>query len=504
MHKYILAIDQGTTSSRAMLFNGQGQMIAVEQKDLTQFYPKEGWVEHDPLEIWQSILDVSRAVIQTANIQATDIAGIGITNQRETALVWHRQTGQPIYKAIVWQDRRTATTCQQLKQTQLNGEQFEVRLQKTTGLLLDPYFSATKYAWILDHVDGARALAEAGDLCAGTVDSYLLWHLTKGKVHATDATNACRTALFDIHKQQWDADLCAAFNVPLAMLPQVEDTAHNFGVTAKEHFGSSIPIAAMAGDQHAAMAGQACFTKGSSKCTYGTGCFLVLNTGQEAIQSDHRLLTTMAYRLNGEATYALEGSAFIAGAVVQWLRDTMGLFANACDSADFANKVSDDHSVVFVPAFTGLGAPYWDPHAKGAILGLSRNSGPNEITAAALESVCLQTNDLLQAMQADGAPIDRLQVDGGMVSNQWMMQRLADLTRLPVIRPAFTETTALGAAYFAGLQQSVFASLADIQTLWQEDQCFNPVKTSSWTAQKHACWQRGVQAVQHAHGEKMT
>ncbi|MGL4811214.1 MAG: glycerol kinase GlpK, partial [Beijerinckiaceae bacterium] len=434
MPSYLLAIDQGTTSSRAILFDATLAIVAVAQEEFTQHYPQSGWVEHDPEEIWTSTLDVCRAALDKAGATAADVAAIGITNQRETTVIWDRLTGKPIHNAIVWQDRRTAATCAALKDA---GH--EPAFTAKTGLLLDPYFSGTKIAWLLDHVSGARAKAEAGTLAFGTIDSFLLWRLTGGSVHATDATNASRTLLFDIHRGVWDEELCRTLGVPMALLPAVGDCMADYGATDPDLFGGAIAIRGIAGDQQAATVGQACFTPGMMKSTYGTGCFALLNTGAQAVTSSNRLLTTIAYQLGGQRTYALEGSIFIAGAAVQWLRDGLKIIQRAEQSGFLAAQADPHQHVYLVPAFTGLGAPHWDADARGAIFGLTRNSGPAEFAQAALESVCYQTADLLDAMRADWpdavAAQTVLRVDGGMVASDWTMQRLADILGSPVDRP---------------------------------------------------------------------
>lgn len=495
MSKYLLAIDQGTTSSRAMLFDRQGQFVAVAQQEFKQSFPEEGWVEHDPEEIWQSVLTTVREVLERKSAKASDIIGIGITNQRETTVVWDKASGKPVYPAIVWQDRRTAAYCAALNRKPFGNVSAAQGLHDKTGLVVDPYFSATKIHWILEHVPQAQQLSANDQLAAGTIDTWLIWNLTNGRRHVTDATNASRTQLFNIHEQQWDKDLCDFFQVPQSMLPEVLDCAADFGICDASHFGAEIPIAGVAGDQHAALIGQACFKKGMSKCTFGTGCFLVVNTGDAPVVSQHGLLTTMGYRLQGKPTYAMEGSAFIAGAVVQWLRDGLGFFSKASESEAMAQHAKSSQ-VSFVPAFTGLGAPYWDPNARGAILGLSRDTGPNEIVAAALEAVCLQTLDLLKAMTADGTDLTGLRVDGGFTANNYAMQLLANLTQQAVVRPAFIETTALGAAYLAGLQLGVFDSLETISKLWQKDRTIEVKASSSWAAQRYTRWQAAVAACQ--------
>ncbi len=478
----ILAIDQGTTSTRAIVFDGAGQAQKSAGRELPQIFPKPGWVEHDPEEIWQATLAVSRDVMDD------DVVGIGITNQRETVVIWDRGSGAPIHNAIVWQDRRTAEACRKLTEA---GK--AALVTEATGLVLDPYFSASKIGWLLDDVPGARVRAEAGDLAFGTIDSFLLWRLTNGAVHATDATNACRTMLFNIHTQDWDDRLLALFGVPRALLPEVMDNAAAFGVAVAEHFGRALPIGGMAGDQHAATVGQACFAPGMIKSTYGTGCFAVLNTGDTAIPSQNRMLTTMAYRLEGRTSYALEGSIFVAGAAVQWLRDGLGVIARAEETETLAANQADNAGVYLVPAFTGLGAPYWDADARGAILGLTRDSGVATIVRAALEAVCYQTHDLVSAMAQDMGQSPRsLRVDGGMVHNNWLMQFLADIVDLPVDRPGVTETTALGAAYLAGLQIGVYDSVEVISEHWQRDRQFTPSLTGEARQTLLAGWKDAV------------
>ena len=458
----LLAIDQGTTSSRAIVFDACGTIRTVAQREFAQHFPAGGWVEHDPEEIWSATLAVTREALAAAG---GAVAAIGITNQRETTVVWDRASGAPIHRAIVWQDRRTAAKCRALRDA---GH--ESAVSEKTGLLLDPYFSATKLAWILDHVDGARDRASAGELAFGTIDTFLIWRLTGGRVHATDATNASRTLLFDIHTQRWDDTLLRLFDVPRSVLPEVRDSAADFGTALPEVLGQAIPIAGVAGDQQAATIGQACFQPGMMKSTYGTGCFAVMNTGAEAVRSRSRLLTTVAWRLEGEPTYALEGSIFVAGAAVQWLRDGLRVIENAPQTEALAAGLSDSGGVYLVPAFTGLGAPHWDPDARGAIYGLTRDAGPAHLARAALESVCFQTRDLIAAMEADrGAAIGRLRVDGGMVGNAWLLQALADIVGVTVERPRNAETTALGAAYLAGLQAGVFRSVDDIGERWARD-----------------------------------
>ena len=470
---HILAIDQGTTSSRAIIFDANTAIIAVAQQEFPQHFPASGWVEHEPEDLWDTTLAVCREAMAKAGVTASDLAGIGITNQRETTLVWDRNTGKAIHRAIVWQDRRTAERCAALK-----AEGHEPLVAQKTGLLLDPYFSGTKIAWILDHVPGARARAEKGELAFGTVDSFLLWRLTGGAVHATDATNASRTLLYDIHQGAWDDALLEVIGVPRAMLPEVRDSSAEFGLTLPDLFGGAIAVRGIAGDQQAATVGQACFEPGMLKSTYGTGCFALLNTGDQALVSRNRLLTTIAYQLKGRRTYALEGSIFIAGAAVQWLRDGLHLVQNAAETGPMAAESDPAQQVYLVPAFVGLGAPYWDADARGAMFGLTRNTGPREFARAALEAVCFQTHDLLAAMRADwpGAKGAQtvLRVDGGMVASDWTMQRLADILGAPVDRPEVKETTALGAAYLAGLQAGIYPEPAIFATTWRLEKRFSP------------------------------
>lgn len=488
---HILAIDQGTTSSRAILFDGALRVVASAQEEFAQHYPAPGWVEHDPSDLWSTVAGTARAAIEKAGIGADDIAAIGITNQRETTLIWDRDTGQPIHNAIVWQDRRTADTCDALRDA---GH--EPMITARTGLLLDPYFSGTKVKWLLDHVPGARERAAQGGLAFGTVDCFLIWKLTGGRVHATDATNAARTMLYNIADGCWDADLCALLDVPMAILPDVRDCAADFGVTRADLFGREIPICGVAGDQQAATVGQACFQPGMMKSTYGTGCFALLNTGTDRVPSKNRLLTTIAYQLNGKPIYALEGSIFIAGAVVQWLRDGLKIIREARETQPLAEQADPAQEVVLVPAFTGLGAPYWRPECRGAIYGLTRNSGPAELARAALESVGYQTRDLLEAMRADwGAQADGvLRVDGGMAASDWAMQFLADILGAPVDRPVVTETTALGAAYLAGLQAGIYPAPEDFAKGWALERRFAPAMDVAVRDGKYARWGRAVAA----------
>jgi glycerol kinase len=490
MTAMLLAIDQGTTSSRAIVFDKKGRKLGVAQQELPQSFPQPGWVEHNPERIWKDTVATVRGALRKARTGARELAGLGITNQRETTIVWDRKTGKPVYPAIVWQDRRTADFCKQH-----GGAERERWLADRTGLLLDPYFSGTKIRWILDNVKGARDQAERGELAFGTVDSWLLWKLTGGRVHATDATNASRTLLFNIRTQQWDDELLKFLGVPRSLLPEVRDSAAEYGTTDKKLFGAEVPIRGIAGDQQAATVGQACFAKGMSKSTYGTGCFLVLNTGSELKLSRNKLLSTVAYRLNGEVTYAMEGSIFIAGAAVQWLRDAVHLIKRAGETEKIARSIADTRGVYLVPAFTGLGAPYWDPEARGAIFGLTRDAGLAHIVRAALESVCYQTRDLLAAMAQDAVAPTELRVDGGMVVNNWVTQALADLLQVPVLRPRTVETTALGAAFLAGLQAGVYGSLEDISKLWQVDRRFKPKLARAKADAQYAGWQKAVTRV---------
>ncbi len=491
MKSLLLSLDQGTTSSRAIVFDTDGNIISLAQYEFTQHYPQNAWVEHDPNEIWQTTIKAAKeALVEAENKTGKQVCAIGITNQRETTLLWDRNTSKPIYNAIVWQDRRTADYCEQLKQ-----ENTESDFARKTGLLLDPYFSATKIHWLLNNVEGARHRAQQNQLCFGTVDSYLIFKLTKGACHYTDATNASRTALFNIHTQNWDEDLLSLFDIPQNILPEVLDCADNYGVTDKSIFGREIPIFGVAGDQHAAAIGQACFQEGDIKSTYGTGCFVLVNTGQRPLFSKNRLLTTLAYRLQGKVTYALEGSIFIAGAAMQWLRDGMGLIQHANQSTEMAMLLDSNEGVYLVPAFTGLGAPWWNPNARGAIVGLTRASSPAHFVRAALESVCYQSQDLIQAIKADGCDVNRIRVDGGMVNNEWMTQYLADITRLPIDIPNVLETTALGVAYLAGLQAGLFSGISDIQNRWQCKKSFNPSMPDPIRNKVLEEWQRAIKSV---------
>lgn len=490
MTQYILAIDQGTTSSRAILFTKTGDIAFSAQQEFRQIFPQNGWVEHDPEDIWQSTLDVCKEVLGKVDIN--DVAGIGITNQRETTIVWDKNTGEPIYNAIVWQDRRTFEYCQQLK-----NQGIEAAVNRATGLLLDPYFSGTKVRWILENVPGARTKAEAGELIFGTVDSFLLWRLTGGAKHATDATNASRTLMFNIHSQSWDDELLSMLNVPAAMLPEVLDSSDDFGESLEKWFGKALPIAGVAGDQQAALFGQACFDSGMVKSTYGTGCFMIVNTGDKPLTSSNKLLTTVGYRLNGKTTYALEGSIFMAGATMQWLRDGIGLIQHASESTAMAEQTGSDQSVYLVPAFTGLGAPYWNPEARGALVGMTRDTGPAEIVTAGLQSVGYQTRDLVEAMKRDGVPaLKGLRVDGGMVVNDWAMQFLADILHVRVDRPEITETTALGVAFLAGLKLGIYGSLEDIAGIWSCEREFESSMSSMQSDRLYNGWMKAVKGIE--------
>jgi len=484
---HILAIDQGTTSSRAIVFDERGTIAGLHQIEFTQHFPADGWVEHDANEIWETTLAACKGALAAAKIEAGALAAIGITNQRETTVLWDRATGVPVANAIVWQDRRTAEACRAL----VRGG-CEPMIQAKTGLVVDAYFSATKLAWLIDQTPGARAAAEAGKLAFGTIDSFLLWRLTGGRIHATDATNASRTMLYDIHAGRWDDELLQLFGVPRAVLPQVRDSAGGFGETAMEIFGGPVPITGMAGDQQAALVGQACFAPGMMKSTYGTGAFMLVNTGAEPVASENRLLTTVAYRLDAATTYALEGSVFIAGAAVQWLRDGLGIIGSAAEIEALAARATDAGGVTVVPAFTGLGAPYWDADARGAILGLTRDTGRAQIARATLDAICLQTRDLIEAMRADGSEPSALRVDGGMVVNDALMQRLADLLGLPVTRPQVTETTALGAASLAGLGCGLYRSLDELAARWAEERSFAPALDENAREKAYDGWKSAV------------
>jgi glycerol kinase len=492
MSSYIVAIDQGTTSTRSIVFDAELNVIASAQQEFTQHYPQSGWVEHDPLDLLNTTVDTFKSALQKAGISTEQVAGIGITNQRETVVIWDKHSGEPVYNAIVWQDRRTAEFCQQLK-----AQGLQDTLQQTTGLRADPYFSGTKINWILDNVEGVRARAEAGELLAGTIDSWLIWNLSGHKVHATDATNASRTLLYDIHQGQWSDTLLQALNIPANLLAEVKDCAADFGSTDPALFGAAIPIRGVAGDQHAAVVGQACFKPGMMKSTYGTGCFAVLNTGDKAFTSHNNMLTTIAYQLDGKTTYALEGSIFIAGAAVQWLRDGLKIIKSAGETQALAEAADPHQAVYLVPAFVGLGAPYWDPEARGALFGMTRNTGPAELARATLESVGYQTRDLLEAMQADSADLGAtdtvLRVDGGMTASDWTMQFLADILNSPVDRPQVLETTALGAAYLAGLQAGLLPEPEAFAEQWALDQRFTPQMADETREQKYQGWLDAVE-----------
>ena len=491
MAAFILAIDQGTTSSRAIVFDARCKVVAIAQQEFKQHFPRSGWVEHDAEEIWRTVVSTCRSALKKARVRPKEIAGIGITNQRETTLIWDRKTGKPVHRAIVWQDRRTVDMCLALKKA---GH--EPNFLARTGLLLDPYFSGTKIAWMLDNVQGARKRAEQGELAFGTIDSFLIWRLTGGRQHVTDATNASRTLLYNIHKGEWDDELLGLMRIPRVMLPEVRDSAAEFGVTEAAIFGTSLAIRGNAGDQQAATVGQACFRPGMIKSTYGTGCFAMLNTGEQAVRSRNRLLTTIAYQIGGKTSYALEGSIFVAGAAVQWLRDGLRIIKKAADSAALAAKADAHQAVYLVPAFVGLGAPYWDPDARGSIHGLTRGTSAPELCRAALECVCYQTRDLLEAMQGDwqgGASAETvLRVDGGMTASEWTMQFLADILNAPVDRPKVMETTALGAAYLAGLQAGLYPAPQEFGKSWRLDKRFLPRMKDDIRGQKYTGWKDAV------------
>lgn len=484
----IVNIDQGTSSSRAVVFNPQNEIVSMGQEVFRQYYPDDGWVEHDPEEIWRTTLESCKQAIQGASTQGS-IAGIGITNQRETTLIWDRQSGQPIYNAIVWQDRRTATACEKLKRSGIESE-----VIGKTGLLLDPYFSATKISWILDNVAGARQQAESGRLAFGTVDTYLIWRLTNGKHHLTDATNASRTLLFNIHSGNWDADLLKLFNVPAALLPEVKNCADDFGTTDKTVLGAELAIAGVAGDQHAALIGQTCFKPGMLKSTYGSGCFMMMNTGCQPMRSNNKLLTTVGYCLDQQITYALEGSIFNAGTAIQWLRDGLGILKDTDEIAAHLQHVATNRGVYMVPAFTGLGAPYWDADARGMICGLTRDTDRSDLVRAAIESVCYQTHNLVDVMLKDsGLSLAEIRVDGGMTANDVLLQFLADMTQAHIRKPTITETTALGVSYLAGLQMGLFESLEEIAEKWRQQAVFAPSMDEKIRRQCLDGWQQAVQ-----------
>jgi glycerol kinase len=489
---HILAIDQGTTSTRAMLFDADMKIAGVAQEEFTQHFPASGWVEHAPEDLWDTTLRTCKAVLAKVGIAASDVTAIGITNQRETTLVWDRATGKPVHKAIVWQDRRTADTCRALKEA---GH--EALVTDVTGLLLDPYFSSTKIKWILDQDATLRDRARAGELAFGTVDSWVIWNLTGGKRHVTDATNAARTMLYDIHKGKWSSRICDLLDIPMEMLPEVLDCAADFGVTDASVLGAEVPILGVAGDQQAATIGQACFEPGMMKSTYGTGCFALMNTGGMAVKSHNRLLTTVAYQLDGKTTYALEGAIFIAGAVVQWLRDGLGIIENASETQALAEQADPAQDLVLVPAFVGLGAPYWAPDCRGAVFGLTRGSGPAEFARAALESVGYQTRDLMEAMKGDmgeRAQSGVLRVDGGMTASDWTMQFLSDIIGAPVDRPEVLESTATGAAWLAGMRAGVYPGMEDFAKSWARDRQFEPAMEDATRDAKYAGWKKAVDA----------
>ena len=486
---YVLSIDQGTTSSRGVIFDKNYEIVSIGQNEFTQFFPDSGWVEHDPEEIWMSTLESCHSALKESKIDPSQIRAVGITNQRETTVVWDKDTGKPIYNAIVWQDRRTSDQCQNLKD--LGHESL---VNEKTGLLLDPYFCATKIAWILDNVSGARQKANEGQLLFGTIDCFLMWRLSNQQIHSTDATNACRTMLYNIHDGCWDEDLLKLFDIPSSMLPKVCDNAADFGKVDESIFGSEIPITASIGDQPSALVGQACFQPGMVKSTYGTGCFVLINTGYEPVKSNNKLLTTLAFQVNGKTCYALEGSIFVAGAAVQWLRDGLKFIESAQESESLAMQADDSQDVYLVPAFVGLGAPYWDPDCRGALFGMTRNTGPAEITKATLESVCYQTSDLLSAIAKDlgEGKLSAIRVDGGMAASNWTMQMLSDLVELPVDRPKNLETTALGAAYLAGMQVGFYPPMDEFSESWQSESQFNSKMKAELRERKLAGWKDAV------------
>ena len=486
---YILALDQGTTSSRAILFDRSGAIRGVAQREFRQIFPQPGWVEHDPQEIWSSQAGVAAEVLAGANLAASDIAAIGVANQRETTIVWDRRTGKPIHNAIVWQDRRTAGMCDRLREA---GHADLIRSR--TGLVVDAYFSGTKVRWLLDHVDGARAKAERGELAFGTVDSWLIWNMTAGRVHITDPTNASRTLLYNIRTNEWDDELLDILGVPRSLLPDVRSSSEEYAKTSERTFMPNVPIAGIAGDQQAALFGQVCTKPGMVKNTYGTGCFLLMQTGEQAVESKHHLLTTVAWRIGDRTEYALEGSVFIAGAVVQWLRDGLGIIQSSSDVESLARSVPDNGGVYFVPAFTGLGAPHWDPYARGAIVGLTRGATGGHLARAALESIAFQTADLIQAMEADaGIRLAELRVDGGATANNVLMQFQSDLLGVPAVRPRIAETTALGAAYLAGLATGFWANQEEIAAQWQVDQRFEPAMDRDHAENMLRQWRRALE-----------
>ena len=493
MSKFIMALDQGTTSSRAILFDKKGNPVYVAQKEFKQHFPKSGWVEHNPMEIWSSVLSVIAQVLSENDINASDVAGVGITNQRETTVVWDKNTGEPVYNAIVWQSRQTAGICDQLKE-----QGHEDTFRQKTGLLIDAYFSGTKVKWILDNVEGAREKAEAGDLLFGTIDTWITWKLTEGAVHVTDYSNASRTLMYNIFDLKWDEELLNILNIPASMLPDVRPSSEVYGNIAEKHFfGHSVPIAGIAGDQQAALFGQACFEKGMAKNTYGTGCFMLMNTGEEAVKSELGLLTTIAWGIDGKVHYALEGSIFVAGSAIQWLRDGLRMFRNSADSEEYAKRVEHTDGVYVVPAFVGLGTPYWDSDVRGAVFGLTRGTSKEHFVRATLESLAYQTRDVLEAMASDsGIDMKTLRVDGGAVMNDFLMQFQADILNVPVERPSVNETTALGAAYLAGLAVGFWENKDDVQEHWQLDKKFEPQMAEQQREQLFEGWHKAVKAAQ--------
>jgi glycerol kinase len=490
MSKYILSFDQGTTSSRAIVFSHESEVVAVAQKEFTQIFPQAGWVEHDANEIWYTQLAVATEVVLKAGLTINDIAAIGITNQRETTVVWNRKTGDPLYHAIVWQDKRTAAYCDELR-----AAGHAPMIQEKTGLILDAYFSATKLKWILDNVKGARELAAKGEICFGTVDSWLIWKLTNGQVHATDVTNASRTMLYNIHKMEWDQELLNLFDIPASVLPEVRSSSEVYGHTQQILTSASVPICGVAGDQQAALFGQICLQPGMVKNTYGTGCFMLMHTGTKPILSKNNLITTIAWKIDNEVHYALEGSVFIAGAVVQWLRDGLGIIRTSAEIETLANSVPDNGEVYFVPAFAGLGAPYWNQHARGTIVGITRGTTAGHIARAAVESIAYQTMDVLTAMEADaGVSIKELRVDGGATVNDQLLQFQSDLLKTKVVRPVITETTALGAAYLAGLAIKFWSETSEIEKYWKSDKVFSPLMPDEMVAKKAGAWKQAITA----------
>ncbi|CAM4083265.1 glycerol kinase [Bacillus manliponensis] len=491
MEKFILSLDQGTTSSRAILFNKDGKIVHTAQKEFTQHFPQPGWVEHNPQEIWGSILAVVASCLSEANVKPEQIASIGITNQRETTVVWEKETAKPIYNAIVWQSRQTSEICDELKEKGYND-----MVRSKTGLLIDAYFSGTKVKWILDNVEGAREKAENGELLFGTIDTWLVWKLTGGKVHVTDYSNASRTLMYNIHELKWDEELLEMLTVPKSMLPEVRPSSEVYGHTVDYHFfGQHIPIAGIAGDQQAALFGQACFGEGMAKNTYGTGCFMLMNTGEKAVASEHGLLTTIAWGLNGKVEYALEGSIFVAGSAIQWLRDGMRMFQDASESEEYASRVASTEGVYVVPAFVGLGTPYWDSEVRGAVFGLTRGTSKEHFVRATLESLAYQTKDVLCAMEADsGIELKTLRVDGGAVKNNFLMQFQGDILGVPVERPVVNETTALGAAYLAGLAVGFWKDQSEIATQWNMDRSFTPAMETNTSEELYAGWKKAIEA----------